>query len=133
MKVEIERVFNASPEKMYGMWTKPEFISTWMGVKVDINPILGGALTIDFGESVLTTGVFKELTPFQTVAFTWNSADSLGEPTGETLVTITLTEEGSGKTKMKLLHSGFKAEKTRSDHDQGWNEYFVSWEKKLGQ
>ena len=132
MKVEVERVFNASKEKLYGMWTKPEMISTWMGVKVEIEPSVGGFLKIDFGEKELTTGTFKEMLPFDKVSFTWFSFNA-NEPTGETLVTITLAEAAPGKTKMKLVHTGFKTEFARSEHDSGWNDYFQSWEKKLDQ
>ena len=130
MKVEVERVLTASKEKLYGMWTKPEMISTWMGVKVEIEPRVGGFLKIDFGEKELTSGTFKELQPFDKVSFTWFSFNG-NEPTGETLVTITFEEVSPGKTKMKLVHSGFQTEFARNEHNIGWNEYFDSWENKL--
>lgn len=132
MQVEVERVLNASKEKLYGMWTKPEMISTWMGVKVEIEPKVGGSLTIDFGEKDLTTGTFKELIPFDKVSFTWFTVNG-DEPSGETLVTITLEEVSPGKTKMKLVHSGFRTELARSEHDFGWKQYFTGWETKLAQ
>lgn len=132
MKVEVERVFSANKEKLYGMWTKPEMISTWMGVKVEIEPIVDGFLKIDFGEKEMTTGNFKELQPFDKVSFTWFSFNG-NEPTGETLVTITLAEVSPGKTKMKLVHTGFKTEFARSEHDAGWNDYFTGWEKIIAQ
>lgn len=131
MKVEVERVLNASKEKLYGMWTKPEMISTWMGVKVEIEPKVGGFLKMDFGEKELTTGTFKELQPFEKVSFTWISMVGNEHSTGETLVTITLAEVSPGKTNMKLVHTGFKTEFARREHDGGWNEYFAGWEKKL--
>ena len=131
MKVEVERVLNASKEKLYGMWTKPEMISTWMGVKVEIEPKVGGFLKIDFGEKELTNGTFKELQPFERVSFTWISMVGNEQSTGETLVTVTLAEVSPGKTNMKLVHTGFQTEFARNEHNTGWNEYFVAWEKKL--
>ena len=40
MKVEISRTMNATPEKLFNMWTRPELISIWFGVKVEIEPKL---------------------------------------------------------------------------------------------
>ena len=132
MDVKVERILSATPEKLYAMWTDPKLISTWMGVKVEIEPKVGGYLKIDFGEKELTTGYFKQLDPFKTVAFTWNSYNG-DQPTGETLVTVQLVPVDSNKTKMTLHHTGFKTEFARAEHDAGWNDYYNSWEKKLGQ
>jgi uncharacterized protein YndB with AHSA1/START domain len=130
MKVEIERVLNATPEKLYKMWTDSTLISAWLGVKTEIEPKVGGFLKVDFGEKELTTGMFKELDPFNKVSFTWHSFNQ-DIPSGETLVTVTFKPEHSGKTKMKLVHTGFQTELAFSEHNSGWNEYFTGWEKKL--
>jgi uncharacterized protein YndB with AHSA1/START domain len=130
MKVEIEREFKASKEQLYRFWTDPNTISEWFGVKVSIEPKLGGFLKIDFGEKELTSGVYKKLDPFNTVAFTWNSYCG-EEPTGETLVTVTFSETEPGKTNMKLLHTGFKTEAARVSHQGGWEDYFNGWSKKF--
>ena len=132
MQVTVERIFNSTQENLFGMWTRPEMISTWMGVKCGIDPKVGGFLKIDFGEKELTTGTFKELVPFEKVSFTWNSYNN-DEPTGETLVTVTFNSVASNKTKMKLEHTGFKTELARREHDAGWTDYFSGWEKKLAQ
>lgn len=133
MKVEIEREFNATAKQLYEFWTDPSKISEWFGVKVVIEAKIGGFLNIDFGEKELTTGVFKQLDPYNIVAFTWNSfccgSKDNPEPTGETLVTVTFKEVSPDKTKMKLLHSGFKTESARKDHQGGWDDYFNKWSK----
>ena len=138
MQVEIERTFKASKEQLYKFWTSPELVSEWMGVTVECDPKVGGNLLFDFKEECgPTTGEYTIMNPHDKVAFTWCSTyggDSKPEgfePVGDTLVTITLSEVSPSETKMHLLHTGFKFESVRKDHEEGWNEYYDAWEKKL--
>jgi len=135
MEVNVDRVMNASPKTLYAMWTDPELISEWFGVKVDIKPKIGGYLRFALGKGNgkdLPHGVYKILDPYNRVAFTWNAYN--GElPTGETLVTVTFTPEGTNNTRMTLVHSGFSTEVARAEHDKGWNYFYGKWESKLNQ
>lgn len=131
MQVEIDRVFQATRERLYAIWTDEDQISQWLGCSVGIDPKLGGELRFEFpGEPEATTGQFKELIPFSKVAFTWNSFHD-GAPTGETLVTVTFEEIDSGHTRMKLVHSGFRTELAAREHSEGWNYYFDTWNRKF--
>lgn len=132
MQVEVEKVMRASPEKLYQMWTNPQLISKWLGVHVEIDPHVGGHLKVDFGEAQLTTGTYQELEPSKKVSFTWNSL-SLGEPTGETLVTISLKPAANGYTQMTLVHSGFTSKAAQAEHKTGWKEYYSLWDRLLAQ
>ena len=134
MKLELERTFKASKEQLYALWTDPKTISQWFGVKVVIDPKVGGALNFDFGEKVLTSGTFKELSPFDKVAFTWKSvtcSEGTEESTGDTLVTVTFEKISSDQTQMRLVHSGFNTEAAKNDHNDGWTDYLAKWEKKF--
>lgn len=127
MKVEIERNFKASKEQLYKFWTDPNLISHWMGVSVKIDSKVGGKLDIGFKDS--THGIFKELKPFDKVVFTWNSLTcKSGEPTGETLVAVTFETVSNTHTKMRLVHTGFQTETARKDHEEGWTDYYNTWE-----
>ena len=132
MQVEVEKVMRASPEKIYQMWTDPLLVSKWFGVHVEIDPRVGGNLKVDFGESQPTTGTFQELEPGKKIVFTWNSL-SLGEPTGETLITITLKPAANGYTQMTLVHSGFASKSAQAEHKTNWKEYYSLWDRLLTQ
>jgi uncharacterized protein YndB with AHSA1/START domain len=64
------------------------------------------------------TGEFLEIVPDKTIVFTWCS--SFEEPrTPDTRVTIELFPDGN-KTRLLLVHTGFKSEDSRSKHEGGW-------------
>jgi uncharacterized protein YndB with AHSA1/START domain len=131
MQVEIDRVFQATREQLYAIWTDANQISQWFGCPIVIDPKVGGQLRFEFpGEPAATTGQFKELIPFSKVSFTWNSFHD-GASTGETLVTVTFEEIDSRQTRMKLVHSGFRTESAAKEHNEGWNYYFDKWTQKF--
>ena len=131
MKLELERNFKASSEKIYNIWIDQSQISLWFGVDVEIEPKVGGKLRFIFDkEKDITTGVYKELVPFSKVSFTWNSMCN-GESTGETLVSVFIESISDSTSKIRLEHSGFDNEKMKNTHIEGWMDYFGKWEEKL--
>ncbi len=131
-RVELSRVFPCKPEKLYGIWTNQDHLKKWMGVEVEAVVELGGPLNFNFEGEPTTLGHFKELKPHERVAFTWNSPGCSGNPTGDTLVTISLEPVSEG-TKMTLVHTGFISEESCKDHLEGWTEYYDSWEKLISE
>jgi len=122
-EVFIEKTFNASPEKVFSAWTDPDKLMKWYAPdgctirfkRIDIkkggqfhscisNPQYGDCWCI---------GTYKEVLPNTKIVFTLINADENGDPIipseigmdpdwpGETLVTVTFTEE-NGKTKLQL-------------------------------
>jgi uncharacterized protein YndB with AHSA1/START domain len=131
VQVVIEKVFEASPERLYGIWTDPSQISQWFGCTTTIEPKVGGSLRFEFPrEPDATTGKFQELEPFSKIVFTWSSFNH-DSPTGETLVTITIEEVDSRQSKIKLIHSGFQSDVAVKEHTEGWNYYFDTWSQKI--
>jgi uncharacterized protein YndB with AHSA1/START domain len=123
-EVFIEETFNAKIEKVFQAWTDPEKLMKWYAPngctirfkEIDIqtggkfhscisNPQYGDCWCI---------GEYKEVVPNTKLVFTMVNADENGNPInpvdigmdsewpGVTLVTITLTQESDGKTKLQL-------------------------------
>lgn len=122
-EVFIEETFNASIDRVFKAWTDPEKLMKWYapdGCTIrfeELNIKSGGKFhscvsNPQFGDC-WCIGEYKEVIPNSKLVFTMVNADESGNPInpadigmdadwpGETLVTITLTEE-NGKTKLQL-------------------------------
>lgn len=122
-EVFIEETYNASPEKVFSAWTDPVKLMQWYapdGCTIrfkKINIEKGGQFLScisnpQFGDC-WCTGEYKEVLPNTKIVFTLINSDENGHPInpakigmdpdwpGETLVTVTFTEE-NGITKLQL-------------------------------
>lgn len=122
-EVFIEETFNVSAEKVFSAWTDPEKLVKWYapdGCTIRFNKIeikTGGQFhscisNPQFGDC-WCIGEYKEVTPNTKIIFTLINADEKGNPMnpaeigmspdwpGETLVTVTFTEE-NGTTRLQL-------------------------------
>lgn len=122
-EVFIEETFNASIERVYEAWTKPENLLKWYAPEgcnihfenIEIKP--GGKYHCcisnpKYGDC-WCIGEYQEMIPNAKIVFTMINADENGKPInpveigmspdwpGSTLVTVTLAEE-NGKTKLRL-------------------------------
>jgi len=87
------------------------------------------------GESIWSTGVYREIAPFERIVCTVCFADEGGNvvPAShygmtedfplETLLTVTFEDLG-GKTKLTLRHEGLPAGEQTEGAGVGWNESF---------
>ncbi len=75
------------------------------------------------GELLHLAGVYREIVPPERLVFTHAWTDEDGKPGPETLVTVTLAEEG-GKTVMTFRQTGFSSTESRDGHGGGWTECF---------
>lgn len=139
----IERVFEASVEVIWEMWTKPEHFKQWYGPQGFTVPVaemdvrVGGKRLIcmaspDGSMKMWTVGEFVEVAPYNRLVFTESPADEAGNvlsPTAvgmpahfpdSTEVTVLLEEVG-GRTKMMMTHAGMPAE---SGAGGGWSQAF---------
>lgn len=138
----IGRIFDAPREMVWKAWTEPELIMGWWGPKNFTAPFC----TIDFrvggsylfcmrspeGKDYWSTGVFREIVPFERIVATDSFADEKGNvvPAShygltsnyplELLLTLTF-EDQDGKTRLALGHVGHPASDIE-DARQGWNE-----------
>jgi uncharacterized protein YndB with AHSA1/START domain/predicted SnoaL-like aldol condensation-catalyzing enzyme len=141
----ITRIFDAPRELVWKAWTDPEHIQRWWGPKDFTAPAckmdfrVGGkylfCMRSPAGRDYWSTGVYREIIPFERIVCTDSFADAEGNIVPATyydmspdfplemLVTVTF-EDHEGKTKMTLKHSGLPAGEMSEQTGTGWNESF---------
>jgi uncharacterized protein YndB with AHSA1/START domain len=129
----IVRTFDAPRALVWRAWTEPERMARWMspaGFTIPFNEgelRPGGAWRAQMrspeGEILHLAGVYREIVPPERLVFTHAWTDEDGTPGPETLVTVTLAEQG-GKTVMTFRQTGFSSAASRDGHGGGWTECF---------
>ena len=142
--VVIERVFDAPRELVWRAWTEPEHFMRWWGPKdftsprCEIDLRVGGAFLWCMrgpdGRENYTTGQYREIVPFERLAYMTSFADPDGnvvpasyygmtdDIAPEMHVTVTFAEI-EGKTRMTVTHAGLPKE-LGDDAQAGWNQSF---------
>ncbi len=86
-------------------------------MKIDFR--VGGKYHIDFKNKTLSNfGEFLEIIPNKKIVFTWCQTFGADQKP-DTQVVIELFEDGP-KTKLVLVHTGFKDQETKDNHQMGW-------------
>lgn len=138
-ELTITRVLDAPRDLVFRVWTRPEHLVRWWGpsgftlpqCKMDLRP--GGAfhyIMRSGDEGCATTGeaagtdhrlrgIFREIKPPERLVFTWAWEDENGQLGHETLVTVTMVEQGA-KTKLTLHQAVFESVTARDAHNTGW-------------
>lgn len=118
------RIISASPEQVYNAWLDPAVIRKFMAggaiqtvTEARTDPRVGGAFYILMkGETeVPHRGVYKVLTPFSRMVFTWESPYSSADSEVEILLTPV-----EGGTEVTLHQVKFLSEGARDGHFGGW-------------
>lgn len=125
----IKRAFRASAEKVFEAWTRPEALKLWFGPSDDLTILLaevdlrvGGRYRIVAqaqanGEQHRVGGIYREVTPFKRLVFTWAWEST---PERESLVTVDIKPTDTGCL-LTLIHEQFFDEAARDRHQQGWS------------
>ena len=130
----IDRVFNAPVALVFAAWTEPRHLAQWSGPK----GFTSGGSTMDLreggkyrailrapdGENHIVVGVYKTIEPPHRLVMTHAWEDAQGRPGPETLVTVTLSEESPGTTRMHFRQTGFDSVPSRDGHGEGWSSSF---------
>lgn len=134
----IERVFKASPEKVFKAWTDPAILVQWYGpegfhtrdVTMDVRP--GGVhrevMVGPDGNAHVASGVYREIDPPKRLVMTWAWDDEKGRRGHETVIEITF-HQAPGGTRMQLIQQIFQSADARNSHGKGWNSSFDKLEK----
>ena len=130
----IVRVFDAPRELVFAAWTEPRHLAHWSGPKgfttphseMDFRP--GGSyracLRAPDGTDHWVRGSYREIEPPARLVMTHGWEDGQGRPGPQTLVTVTLSEEGPGRTRMHFRQTGFTTPASRDGHADGWSSSF---------
>lgn len=135
----IERIFKASPERLFKAWTDPAILVKWWGPEgfetseYEMDVRTGGAwrtkMVSPKGDDHKVSGVYREIVPPTRLVMTWGWENN-GERGHETIVEITFEAREAG-TRMRLVQSVFESENARDMHSGGWNSTFDSLERWL--
>lgn len=132
--IDITRILDAPPEKVFAAWTTPEHFAAWYGgdaevpldrVSMDVRP--GGAWSLVIvvpGTEMPFHGVYREVVAPEKLVFTLKDASAPADIEGET-VTATFTERRGGTTELVFQQRGgnLTAEQYAAAED-GWEAFF---------
>ena len=135
--IEITRVFDAPPARVWQEWTEPERFADWFGgdaseiplptVSMDVR--VGGAwrLTMLAGgggvghHEIHWAGEYQEVDEPSRLVFT--ITDRPDEDARE-LVTVDLGDLGDGRTEMRFSQRGWMTPEEYERAGQGWGSFF---------
>lgn len=120
------------PSYVWGLWTMPEGLATWLAPAVNVEPRLGGAYELfwnpDDRSHNSTLGCqITVWEPVSRLAFTWRGPEHWETlmPAGSTQVEIKLNQEGQ-ETILYLTHTGWGSgpewEEARAWQMEAWKE-----------
>ena len=131
--INIVRVFDASPERLWREWTEPERFADWFGgvqfeiplssVEMDVRE--GGAwrltMLADRGE-ILWHGEYHEVMAPTRVVFT---ITDVSPPAADYhVITVDLVDLGDGRTEMRFEQRGPMPEEQVKAAGAGWGGFF---------
>jgi len=139
--LEIKRLINAPPARVYDAWTDPAQLGEWFApervrtrnLAADVR--MGGKYRWDLitqdGEDWAAFGEYRELVPGKKIVFTWQWDDDESWEKRTSVVTVELFERRGG-TELRLRREQLPSEESRDRHNEGWNslldrlEQFIS-------
>ncbi len=132
--LRIERTFNAPVHAVFDAWTSVEVLRRWWPAGADwdtpvaeVDLRVGGALRVVMrsadGKEFGGGGEFVEITPPRRLAFSWTWDEQVGYE-GIQLVEVDFIEHSDGTTTVVLTNSGLRDDKSRRDHEEGWQASF---------
>ncbi len=126
----IERTFDAPPELVFRVWTRPEHLMRWWGPKsfttttFEMDFRAGGAYRACMrgpeGEAYWMSGVYQEIIPARRIVMTFRWEDGDDEP--HNLITVGFEATPGGRTTFSFHQAPFADVATRDSHVDGWNE-----------
>lgn len=137
--VEVTMHVQGTPDDVFGYLTDPVRYVQWMGSEAELDPVPGGAYRVRMPDGFEAAGQFLEVNRPHLVVFSWGFADDeaasrtkheKGEPggadampAGSTRVTVALSGDGDGGTRLTLRHENLPGGTLREAHDIAWRTY----------
>lgn len=126
LTLTVRRTIKASPEQLFQAWLDPAIMAKFMAggasqkvTKAQSDARVGGSfLVVMTAETALEhKGVYRVLTPFSRMVFTWESPYSPADSEVELLFTPV-----AGGTELTLNQVKFLSEASRDGHIGGWTK-----------
>lgn len=132
-QVSINRLYRATPDKVWRAWTEPQALSRWFGpgptpsvTAAEIDLRVGGRYRIAFGtpdgDAHEVSGVYQEVVPHRRLVFSWAWKST---PERVSRVSIELKPVADG-TELSFVHDRFFDDAARINHERGWQTFFDS-------
>ena len=125
----IERLFKASPERVFAAWTDPQMLIQWWGPEghhipeSDFDVREGGSyravMQSEKGNRHIVIGTYQTIKPPNHLVLTWAWEQEDGSSGHRTLVDLTFEQEADG-TRLKLVQRLFESTEGRDNHRMGW-------------
>lgn len=130
--LRIERVFSASPQRVFDAFIKPEQAVRWWGPegthisRLELNTVESGTwFTImenGEGQEFHVSGQYLVIDPPKRLVMTWAWTED-GVRGHETEVDLTFTETAGG-CRLTLVQTVFETTEDRDNHNGGWTSTF---------
>jgi uncharacterized protein YndB with AHSA1/START domain len=125
----VQRTINASAERLFDAWTKPELMKQWFRASEKMTTAatsadlrVGGPWRVEMvtsaGKSCPSNGHYKVIDRPNKLVFTWHPFEQADY---ETTVTLIFKRVSENVTDLTLTHEGLRNEKDRTGHTDGWN------------
>lgn len=123
--LEITRIFDASPERVFAAWLDRGQFQAWIGPEgIDcevelLEPQVGGRYRLVMNtpeRAIPVSGVFKSIEPSRRLVFTWGWE---GDLIRQSVITLTFRAIGT-KTELTLRQEGLGSVESRDGHVRGW-------------
>eukprot|EP00743_Colponemidia_sp_Colp-15_P003620 GILK01003906.1.p1 GENE.GILK01003906.1~~GILK01003906.1.p1 ORF type:complete len:155 (-),score=24.43 GILK01003906.1:147-611(-) len=144
MAIQVEREFNSSGEKVWRVWTEPEFVKQWWSPKHFTAPVIkmdfrenGSflfAMQSPQGDTFWNTGTYREIVPLTRILSSMSFSDAEGrvvpgaqapvpgEWPDEITVDVRFAETG-GKTRVTIVETGVPQVMNQMA-SMGWQQQF---------
>jgi uncharacterized protein YndB with AHSA1/START domain len=112
----------APPGVVFAHLVTADGMVAWMGQYAELEPVPGGAFTVDIN-GVPVRGRYLEVDEPRRVVVSWGVAGSTDHPPETSRVEFTLTPTGTG-TRLDLVHSGLP-ESDAPGYATGWAHFLA--------
>lgn len=125
--VELVTYIRATPGTVFRFFSDPERFARWWsapgGGRATIEPRVGGAVRIEYGNGAVMSGRVVEIVPERRFVLTWGyERGNDAVPEGQSRVEFTL-DAAPGGTRLTLRHSGLPGAEQQRGHELGWRHY----------
>jgi uncharacterized protein YndB with AHSA1/START domain len=132
-RIAREIVIEAPPERVWAVLTEPVHLAQWFSDAVEIDARPGGRVLFTWQGLGVLAGRVEAVEPPHRFAFRWTlGGEGEWRENSSTLVEITLTPEGGGRTRLRVDESGFQG-LAGSDGDRAHHvdENSAGWDREL--